>query len=81
MSKTIKSEKIRKANYDCFAYNVNSCTALKELYCLNEDCAFYKKNKGDSPEKAKLMRYEKIGTIKEFRRLKDLEQKRIEAGR
>jgi hypothetical protein len=29
---------------DCFAYNEEKreCAALKELYCYNEECKFYK---------------------------------------
>lgn len=41
---------------DCFAYmhsdftkGEGNCRALKELYCKNELCKFYKKNINDKP--------------------------------
>lgn len=27
---------------DCFGYGDNGCTILKELFCKNENCKFYK---------------------------------------
>lgn len=38
---------------DCFAYNdiKNNCNALKELYCVKENCKFYKTKKCKNNEK------------------------------
>lgn len=40
---------------DCFAYNqmMNGCTALKRLYCKEENCKFYKTKKQLDDERKK----------------------------
>jgi len=27
---------------DCFAYTGNGCSVLKAMYCVSEECSFYK---------------------------------------
>ncbi len=44
---------MKSARTDCFAYRPGQrsprkkveCAALNELYCINEECRFYKKKK------------------------------------
>ena len=39
--------------YDCFAYANGKCSALKELYCENEKCSFYKHKREVDKQKLK----------------------------